>query len=221
MTEPLAKHCPFCEKQGLPILPLRPAVARRDLEGLGPAALDLPTTLGSGLVDIALPADSAKYTGRLLRPGYLYTFNELRGEWTAYLVTGYGYLYEFDVEDITPPDADRIEFSCFRTGEEYIARCITIPDAANAGAVWLGFSDTAWTPAVLEEHRNEAHRQRHMTRVDVGQWVSGKTNQPNTAPFDQLTRVVNEFAAPTTDNPHGGQVIGETRVMDKQSGELK
>ena len=221
MTEPAAKQCPFCEKQGLPILPLRPAIARKDLEDLGPAALDFPATLGSGLIDIALPADSAKYTARLLRPGYLYSFNEVRGEWKAYLVTAYGYLYEFDIEDTTPPDADRIEFSCFRTGEEYIARCITIPDAASAGAIWLGFSDTAWTPAVLEEHRKQAYRQRHMTHFDVGQWVAGNTSQPNTAPFDQLTQVVNEFALATTDNSRGGEVIGETYVINKQSGQLK
>lgn len=221
MTEPTAKHCPFCEKQGLPILPLRPAVARRDMEDLGPAALDFPDTLGLGLVDIALPADSAKYTARLLRPGYLYVFNEVRGEWKAYLITAYGYLYEFDIADVTPPNADRIEFSCFRTGEEYIARCITIPDAQNAGAIWLGFSDTAWTERVLDEHRKQAYRQRHMTRVDVGQWVAGNTGQPNTAPFDQLMHVVNEFAVATTDNPQGGQVIGETRIYGKQSGELK
>lgn len=221
MTEPAAKHCPFCEKQGLPILPLRPAVARRDLEDIGPAALDLPATLGKGLTDIALPAESAKYTARLLRPGYLYVFNEVRGEWMAYLVTELGYLYQFDIEDTTPPDADKIEFSCFRTGEEYIARCITIPDAKNAGALWLAFSDTAWTPVVLGKHRKQSYRERHMTRVDVGQWAGGNTNQPNTAPFDQLRQVVNEFAWAVPDDSRGGQPIGETMYYGKESGELK
>lgn len=221
MTEPANDRCPFCEKQGLPILPLRPAVARTDCEDVGPPAFDLSATLGDRLADIALPAESAKYTARLLRPGYLYVFNEVRGEWKAYLVTGLGYLYEFDIEDTTPPDADRIEFSCFRTGEEYVARCLTIPDARNAGAVWLGFSDVAWTAAVLDRHRKQAYRERHMTRVDVGQWVAGDTEQCNTAPFDQLTRVVNEFAAHAPDDPSGGQVIGEARVIGRHSGELK
>lgn len=221
MTEPASSHCPFCEKQGMPILPLRPAVARRDCENLGPAALDLPDNLGKGLVDIVLPEKSAKYTARLLRSGYLYVFNEVRGEWKAYLVTDLGFLYEFDIDDTTPPDADKIEFSCFRTGEEYIARCITIPDAANAGSVWLGFSDTAWTPLVLDRHRTQAFRERHMTRVDVGQWAAGNTDQLNTAPFDQLKNIVNEFALAVSDDPRAGQPVGETLYFGKESGELK
>lgn len=221
MTQLAANRCPFCEKQGLPILPLRPAVARTDMEDLASPALDMPAPLATGLVDVGLPGNAAKYTARLLRPGYLYVFNEARGEWKAYLVTDLGFLYEFDVEDVTPPDADGIEFSCFRTGEEYIARCITIPDATSAGAVWLAFSDTAWTPAVLAEHRKQAYRSRHMTRIEVGQWVAGNTNQPHTASFDQLTQVVNEFAAMAPDDPHGGQVIGEVRVVGRQTGRLK
>lgn len=221
MTEPAAKHCPFCEKKGLPILPLRPAVARRDMEDLDPAALDLPDTLGTALTDVALPANSAKYTARLLRAGYLYAFNEVRGEWAAYVVTDLGYLYEFDAEDITPPDADKIEFTCFRTGEEYIARCISIPDAKNAGALWLAFSDTAWTPAVLDRHRKQAYRERHMTRVDVGQWANGNTNQANTAPFDQLKHVVNEMTVVGSDKSRGIHAVGKTLYYGKESGELQ
>lgn len=219
MNEPAAKHCPFCEKQGLPILPLRPAVARRDFEDLSPPALDLPGNLGAGMVDIALPAGSAKYTSRLLRPGYLYVFNEVRGEWKAYLVTQQAYLYEFDIEDVTPPDSDRIEFTCFRTGEEYIARCITIPHAKDAGTVWLGFSDTAWTSAVFEKHRRQAYRERHMTKVDVGQWAGGNTDQPNTAAFDQLKSVVNEFTLGVADDPTAGTPVGETLYLDPATGE--
>ncbi len=195
MTEPASASCPFCEKKGLPILPLRYAVARTDYDAKHPRgrALDLSSGFGAGVTDIALPAASVKYTTRLLRPGYLYAFNEARGEWKAYLVTELGYLYEFDIEDTTPPDADAIEFTCFRTGEEFVARCITVPDAVNATRLWLGFSDTAWTPAVWTRHRRQAYRERHMRAVDVKQWVGGNVGQPHTAVFARLEEVVNEF----------------------------
>lgn len=196
MTEPASATCPFCEKQGLPILPLRYAVARTDFDEVRPdwKALDLPSGAGGGVTDIELPGESAKYTARLLRPGYLYVFNEARGEWKAYLVTKLGYLYEFDIENVTPPDADDIEFSCFRTGEEFVARCITVPDARNATKLWLGFSPTAWTANVLTRHRKQAYRERHMRVIDVQQWVRGNAAQAHTAEFTQLTAVVNEFA---------------------------
>lgn len=218
MTEPAAKHCPFCEKQGLPILPLRYAVARTDFDSDHPSwkALDLPPTFGHGVTDIALPASAAKYTARLLRPGYLYVFNEVRGEWAGYLVTGRGFLYEFDVEDVTPPNPDTIEFSCYRTGEEYIARCITIPDAANAGAVWLGFSDTAWTPAVLEKHRSASYREKHMRKIDAS---GGYVGEQHTAALTELVSVVNEFAegGPVPGVPGEARRVGS--AVDPDTGE--
>lgn len=192
MSEPKDKTCPFCEKKGLAILPLRAAVGRTDTKF---DVLDLPSGFKQDEVaSIDLPANSAQYTTRLLRPGYLYVFNEVRGEWKGYVVTPQGFLYGFDPdEEATPADADKIEFSCYRTGEEYIARCITIPDAEHAGKVWLGFSDTAWTQDVLDKHRAEAYRKRHMRVVNAQDWVKGSTDQDGTAEFTKLTSVVNEF----------------------------
>lgn len=183
--------------------------------------LDLPANMTAGITDIALPAQSAKYTGRLLRPGYLYVFNEARGEWKAYLVTGLGYLYEFDIADTTPPDADKIEFSCYRTGEEFVARCITIPDAQQAGKVWLGFSDTAWTRAVLDRHRKQRYREKHMRVVDVKQWMAGSTSQPHIAPFSQLPEIVNEFAIAGEERGGEEKPPEYSVVIDSETGEPK
>lgn len=217
MTEPAAKQCPFCEKQGLPILPLRYAVARTDLDGIRASwkALDLPDTFGDDITDIELPADAAKYTARLLRPGYLYVFDEAREQWSAYLVTAQGFLYQFDIEDVTPPDADKVEFTCFRTGEEYIARCITIPDAANAGNIWLGFSDTAWTPAVLDHHRCARYRKKHMRKIKVDSGYDGKKH---TADFAQLASVVNEFDQ-QGDDPADDEVVRLGHSINVKTGE--
>ncbi|WP_133490783.1 T6SS effector BTH_I2691 family protein [Alcanivorax sp. 24] len=194
MSEPAAT-CPFCQKTGLPIMPVRYAVARTDGEE-DSQAFDLPSEFGEGIqggTGVTLPASSAKYTTRLLRPGYLYAFNEVRGVWSAYVVTELGFLYEFDVEETTPPDASEIEFSCFRTGEEYMARCITIPDAENAGAIWFAFSDTAWTQDVLAWNRTEGNREKHMRKIDVGAWVAGNRKQPHAAPMDSFMQVINEY----------------------------
>lgn len=223
MTEPASATCPFCEKQGLPILPLRYAVARTDFDEERPdwKALDLPSGAGDGVTDIELPGESAKYTARLLRPGYLYVFNEARGEWKAYLVTKLGYLYEFDIENVTPPDADDIEFSCFRTGEEFVARCITVPDARNATKLWLGFSPTAWTANVLARHRKQAYRERHMRVIDVQQWIVGNSAQAHTAEFTQLTAVVNEFARAGVEREARPPLPTLRQARDPDTGELQ
>src|SRR5690606_22186560 len=176
------------------------------------------TSFQKGVVDIALPETSAKYTSRLLRGGYLYVFNEKRGEWKAYLVTGKGYLYEFDIHDTTPPDAEKVEFACSRTADALIARCITIPDADAAGKIWLAFSDVAWTADVLKRHKPQAFREKHMHMVDVGAWVGGDTRQPYTAPLAELCEVVNEF---TKNGPAAASASdGYTRVeKDPDTGE--
>lgn len=65
------------------------------------------------------------------------------------------------------------EFSCDLTDDEFKARCVTIPYAKDAGKVWLGFSDTAWTWDVLQAHRKQTVRDQHMQMcgcTSVGCW---------------------------------------------------
>src|SRR5690625_1272933 len=123
---------------------------------------------------INLPMASAKYSGRVLRAGFLYVFNEVRGEWKGYEVTESGQLYKFmkifspEVETLDErssriaPSVVTPEFGCNCSDSEFTSRCITIPDAKNAGKVWIGFSDTAWTLDVLKAHKYEATRKKHM-----------------------------------------------------------
>jgi hypothetical protein len=187
MTTPTS--CPFCDKKGLPILPLRHAVARADTAVTMPK---LQAPFGQGVSDIPLPGDEAHYTLRLLRSGYLYVFDERRGEWTAYVVTRQGYLFGFDPHAKTPPKVHDREFSCARAGDAHIARCVTVKDAKHATRVWLGFSDAPWTPAVLEKHAKQAYRQAHMQLFDVAAWRAGGT-QPNVDTADKAAALVAEF----------------------------
>lgn len=192
-----SKTCAVCDQRGLPILPLRYAVARCD-EAISEPAPRLQAPFGFGITDLELPADQAQYTLRTLRAGYLYVFNEVRGEWKAYVVNDDAYLLEFDIRSKSPPDIGDAQ-PCARMQFAASARCIMIPDAANAGAIWFGFSDTAWTEAVWKRHGKEDYRKRHMQRVDVAAWAAAKTlptPQPHMQRLDKATELVAEFALP-------------------------
>ncbi|RZT36756.1 T6SS effector BTH_I2691 family protein [Cupriavidus agavae] len=192
--------CPFCDKKGLPILPVRYAIARTD-RGNAPG---LPPGFGEGVAAITLP-DTARYTLRLLRSGFLYTFDERRKEWRSYVVNDQGYLYEFDAYAKAPPLVGDKTFSeaCRIKADPYKARCFTVKDAATATKVWMGFSDVAWTPDVLEEYtaailgrstRSDAdERRKSLQCMDVAAWRGGK-GVPHMATFDELKHVA-EFVA--------------------------
>ena len=186
-----AHPCPLCAKAGLPILPLRYAVARADWD----EAPKLSAPFGEGVKSVALPADSAHYTLRLLRPGFLYVFNESRNSWSAYVVTDESYLFKFEPGKI-PPAVSGLPFACSNNKTDiFLARCVTVQDAHLAGKVWFGFSDVLWTKAVLKKHADESYRKAHMRSVDIKAWLGGAQNQPNAGPFAQLGQDVAEFAS--------------------------
>ncbi len=203
MTDPAQNqddYCPNCIRFGLPILPLRYAAARNDSAVGNKRAPQLAAPFGEGVSDIALPDDAARYTLRVLRRGYLYVFNEVRGQWSGYEVDDDGRLKEFDLGAAAPPPATADQAArpvCSRHGEPPLARCIIVPDAEHAGRLWLAYTAVAWTPDTLKENRKQAVRQRHMRCIDVGAWVKGKgkVTQPH---LDALTRA--------------GELVGEYHV---------
>lgn len=190
---PIEKTCPYCEKKGLPILPLRYAVARADMGN----APKLPSPFGAGVTNIALPGKQAHYTLRLLRPGYLYVYDERYGErgWSAYQIGEGGYLYPFDPY-AQPPSGGwkQMHFSCSRTADQSVARCITVDDAAHAKHIWLGFSDVLWTNDVLGKHTSAAYRDAHMRCIDVALVRKG-TDQPHASKLTSLGSKIAEYAA--------------------------
>nr|WKF57900.1 hypothetical protein HUO10_002394 [Paraburkholderia busanensis] len=188
-ANPPVQSCPFCDRSGLPILPLRYAVARTDLGGKAP---DIVAPFDAGSVN--LPKDSAKHTLRILRPGYLYVFDEVRGEWGGYVVNKQGLLYHFDVHAKTPPQVPDKAFNdaCVRKADPYLARCITVKDAAHAGKIWLAFSDVMWTENVLAAHSEAAYRKRHMRCIDMAD-VRARKAAAHMDSFDRLKNVA-EFS---------------------------
>ncbi|KAG1256703.1 hypothetical protein G6F65_016210 [Rhizopus arrhizus] len=157
---------------GLPILPLRYAISRTDVKEMwqGPA---LGGAFGKDVTSIALPPNEARYTLRLARQGYLYVFNEVRGEWKGYQITSDSYLLEFDPY-AAPPPLEEFQPTCARMADSQVARFVTNPDPKRAGKVWFGFTEAPWPKEILERNRRSGERKKHMRCVDVQAWLKGK-----------------------------------------------
>jgi hypothetical protein len=154
------KKCEYCDKVGVPIMPLRYAVA--------PAQSSAPTATGPS---VALSAKAAHYTTRLLRSGYLYVYDEARDRWESYFVTPQAMFFKLAETPGIPPVLPKKPFDCADLSHRALASCITIRDAKNATNVWLGFSDVEWTAAVREKHSSADYRKRHMRSVKVNAYA--------------------------------------------------
>lgn len=178
---PNKEVCDYCDKRGVPILPLRYAVA--------PAGAGLPTATGP---EVALDAQAAHYTRRLLRSGYLYVYDEARKRWEDYFVTADGYFFRLHSSPGVPPVLPDKPFNCPDVGHGAVASCITIPDAKRATKVWLGFSDVQWTEAVRKLHASAAYRARHMRCVNVNAYA-GSPDKAHCLPLAKVASDVTEY----------------------------
>ncbi len=207
-TPTAQETCPNCIKKGLALLPVRYAVARDDTP-VTTNAPPLTAPFGDGVTSIALPATAARYTLRGTREGYLYVFNEARGLWSAYESDKNGVLTEFDPHAKSPPqlaEDDAQAAACSRTGVCPMARCIFIPDAAQATRIWICYSQAAWTPAVLANNRRSAVRAKHMRCIDIRAWVAGggKATQPHLCSIEEVGTRVADYTveAPRSTQPN-------------------
>lgn len=175
--------CEFCDKQGLAVLPVRPALAADGAHAPAP-----PQDMFAGAQGI--PVKPAAYTLRHLRPGYLYTYDEARKRLDAYAVTEGGYLYKLDPKETAPSN---LKFSCAPEKCGTVASCVTVPDVKRATKVWFGFSDVQWTAAVMERHKDAGYRARHMQCLDVAAWVGSKKHK-GAVDINEVDKVVAEYA---------------------------
>lgn len=178
---PDKKVCDYCDKRGVPILPLRYAVA--------PPGAGFPMATGP---EVSLDPQAAHYTRRLLRSGYLYVFDEARKRWDDYFVTADGYFFRLHSSPGVPPVLPQKPFNCPDVGHAAVASCITIPDAKRATKVWLGFSDVQWTDAVRKLHASAAYRARHMRCVNVKAYAAS-TDKAHCLPIGHIATDVTEY----------------------------
>lgn len=213
-----SKICPLCDQKGLPILPLRYAVARTDLVQDSVRAPSLQSPFSAG--GVSLPPEQAQYTLRLLRGGYLYVFNEKRNEWKAYVVSDDAHLVEFDVYGKAPPQMEDAE-PCARMMQGQTGRCVMIPgahDPSKLGKVWMSFSEVAWTQKVLERHSSSQYRGKHMQCIDAAAWVTsnGQAEQPHVASYYGADDRVAEFklaAGYSVDGADGTETLARVQAV--------
>jgi len=208
-------QCEFCERKGLPILPVRYAVCQRnDRNRLVP---ELPEERIREFTDIGLDkawdengehartvddevrpviTDSTssqvnKYILRQLRQGYLYLYDQDNPDgmyWYAYAITSDGKYYQFPVAQ--PPTLESTEFPCQDKANDALhASLVTLPNPDKSGTLYYAFSEHAWPIDHIRMIGSDpAWRDRHMQKIDIQAWVAGQS-QPFAYGTDELSRV--------------------------------
>ncbi|MFB4202196.1 T6SS effector BTH_I2691 family protein [Arhodomonas sp. KWT2] len=188
-------ECPFCERVGLPILPVRYAVVDPPDGGEG---LELPQPMLVHAATHFPPLEQSRYGLRLLREGYLYLFDATRERWQAWMITSDARLCEFPPLGRAPTAAENAHVTtpCNVTARNYSSLFITIPEAREAGWVYLAYSDHLWSAATLETMaaNRDNLRDRCMQAFDVGRWLARQHGISATSP-DDIATCVPEFAA--------------------------
>lgn len=154
------KICPYCDKRGIAIIPIRHAIA---VPGLNAPKNEEPP--------IKLTGNHISYTKRVLRAGYLYVFDEINNELSEYQVSENGYYYKTVGPEsvvkikVSPPPAPLKPFSCPDLGHRVTASSVMVPH--NAETVWLCFSGTKWTPRIAFQANDPKWRQKAMRMVKM------------------------------------------------------
>ncbi|MGV7211658.1 T6SS effector BTH_I2691 family protein [Oxalobacteraceae bacterium A2-2] len=164
------EHCSYCGRKGLLIYPVRYALAC-------PAGADgVPGLQGNFLIEGA-PAHvrPAKYTLRAVRTGFLYTYDEKRRRLKGYIVMDRGRLWQFPI-DLPPPPAVPLPYSCIDPVDGTLSLCVDITHTAKDPAtnLWIGWSNTPWTAALLRKVDSAGWREGHMRCVNVPLMLSGQ-----------------------------------------------
>ena len=187
-------NCDFCNKRGLPILPVRYAIA--------PVEAKAPKLAGALKMSENVPLGRfVHYSTRLVRNGFVYVFDEARKHWDGYYVTEGGHYLRFEIKRPLPSSFKSAQ-PCSRSGHPETAGCITISSPKQAGTIWIGFSESQWTLAVLERHQSAEYRKRHMRAFDVRAWLGSQTAQ-HAAKIAGVSQHVSEYSPNVVEKAYG------------------
>jgi hypothetical protein len=131
-TDFLLSPCKACQRQGLPILPLRRALVPDTRAGSDPT-----TQTRMGL--------------RTLRHGYLYVLLDQR-IWHAYEVTAQGHLRRFNPYEPNPGPPPSLPEKCAHEDHDIPSAFLNI-DTDTYGSAWLAFSSDPWPVSVLQAYK--------------------------------------------------------------------
>ncbi|HGA2319919.1 TPA: T6SS effector BTH_I2691 family protein [Pseudomonas putida] len=142
----LLTPCKACQRQGLPILPLRRAVVPDTRPGCDPA-----TQNRMGL--------------RTLRCGYLYVLLDQR-IWHAYEVTAQGHLRRFNPYEPNPGPPPSLPERCVHEDHDIPSSFLNI-DTDTYGTAWLAFSSDPWPVSVLQAYKSGQAPGQRFEGVDL------------------------------------------------------
>ncbi|ABE59602.1 T6SS effector BTH_I2691 family protein [Chromohalobacter israelensis] len=187
--------CNFCDRVGLPVLPVRYAVVDTH-QAEWPAGL--PWALARYAQANFPRIDRARYVLRLMREGYLYLYDEARQRWQAWMITSDSRLCEFPPRG-RPPSAkedEHVESPCSVPANNLSALLLTIPEAQRAQTVYVAYSDHLWTSRMLDDmaSNQDGVRDRAMQPFDVASWLASQSSESTTKPAD-LATFVPEFGS--------------------------
>lgn len=141
-ADPLSSGgCRLCERQGLPILPLRAAYAPEPWHTQA-----LPLTRGSEVKAVRMHIGQP----RTLRRGFLYVLLDRR-EWQAYQITPEGMLRQFPPYEIPREEPAPIPLRCIRADHDMPAAFINI-DTDKFSTAWLAIANDPWPETVLDAY---------------------------------------------------------------------
>ncbi|BET63198.1 T6SS effector BTH_I2691 family protein [Yersinia pseudotuberculosis] len=195
--------CKACQRQGLPIFPLRVAAVPKALVNSGwqPA---VPQQ------DIELTGGEFKYALRTLRMGYLYVLLD-KTIWQGYQVTAEGYLRQFN--PLAMPEGETVEplsTACLTHGHDIAASFINIDDTKYQVA-WLAFSSDPWSETVLAEYKSGQRPASRFTQIVLSELKASPASIPEALALNPslsaLKSHVAEFATKLFSNTE--KVAGE------------
>ena len=147
-------QCMACERQGLPILPLRRAL--------------VPDTRPQGLTTVAGSLHvSAKLGVRTLRMGYLYVLLDQQ-VWHAYEVSEQGHLRRFNPYEPSEGLPASLPEKCVNENHDIPSSFLNI-DTDRYGSAWLAFSSDPWPVSVLDAYKKGQAPAHRFEGVDLTQ----------------------------------------------------
>ena len=158
-------NCKFCNRLGLPFLPLRLAYVPQGANTLTEKLVKQPRIPAASLSD-------GVYAVRVISEGFVYIFDaRFGGFWRCFGATPTGHFRELQL-DSAPKEVP--SFHCAQKGHAEVASLLSIQNASEAGEVWIGYSRVWWSKDVRKELKNNSGlRDELMVKINAGVVVKG------------------------------------------------
>lgn len=160
------EDCKFCNRLGLPLLPLRLAYI--------PEGEDTLPKGMAGSAALLKPIVAGKYALRTITEGFVYSYDSrAHVGWRCFAATPDGRFKEIIVADDVRPEKTP-KFQCTRAGHGVSASIISVENASQTSETWVGYFRTWLTKSARKLLReNDSLRQQTMIKINPKQLVTG------------------------------------------------